>query len=84
MENPKKTVAKGKTSLNCGGKLLDLSKPLVMGIINVTPDSFYDGGKTNALKDVLIQAEKMLQDHGILDVKVISVPERPLPNETPE
>ncbi len=69
MENPKKTVAKGKTSLNCGGKLLDLSKPLVMGIINVTPDSFYDGGKTNALKDVLIQAEKMLQDGAaILDI----------------
>ena len=32
-------------TLNCNGKLIDLSSPKVMGILNVTPDSFYDGGK---------------------------------------
>ena len=32
-------------TLNCNGKLIDLSTPKVMGILNVTPDSFYDGGK---------------------------------------
>ena len=31
-------------SVNCQGKLIDLSTPKVMGIINITPDSFYDGG----------------------------------------
>lgn len=34
-----------KLSLNVGGRLLDLSRPLVMGILNVTPDSFYDGSR---------------------------------------
>ena len=32
-------------NINCGGKLIDLTKPKIMGILNVTPDSFYDGGK---------------------------------------
>jgi dihydropteroate synthase len=69
MENLKKTLAKGKTSLNCGGKLLDLSQPIVMGIINVTPDSFYDGGITFQPKDTLDQAEKMLKEGAlILDI----------------
>ncbi|SRX54048.1 Dihydropteroate synthase [Aequorivita sp. CIP111184] len=49
-------------TLNCRGKLIDLSVPKVMGIINVTPDSFYDGGKTFAKKDILKQAEKMLSE----------------------
>ena len=33
-----------KRSLNINGNLIDLSKPLIMGIVNMTPDSFYDGG----------------------------------------
>lgn len=69
MENLKKTLARGKTSLKCGGKLLDLSQPIVMGIINVTPDSFYDGGKTFQSKEILDQAEKMLKEGAlILDI----------------
>lgn len=47
-------------TLNCRGNLIDLSVPKVMGIINVTPDSFYDGGKTFSEKEILKQAEKML------------------------
>lgn len=49
-------------TLNCRGTLIDLSIPKVMGIINVTPDSFYDGGKTFSEKEILKQAEKMLSE----------------------
>lgn len=49
-------------TLNCHGNLIALDTPKVMGIINVTPDSFYDGGKSFSEKDILFQAEKMLAD----------------------
>jgi len=45
--------------LLCGGRWLDLSRPQVMGILNVTPDSFSDGGRFNRLDDALRQAEAM-------------------------
>lgn len=47
-------------TINCNGKLIDLNTPKVMGILNVTPDSFYDGGKYNSDKEILNQTEKML------------------------
>ncbi|WP_370174967.1 dihydropteroate synthase [Leeuwenhoekiella palythoae] len=50
------------TSINCKGKLIDFEIPKVMGILNVTPDSFYDGGSYKNEKDILAQAEKMLND----------------------
>jgi len=53
-------------SLNCRGRLLDLSAPVVMGILNVTPDSFYDGGRWNSLDGLLQQAEQMLSDGAAL------------------
>lgn len=49
-------------SINCKGKLIDLDTPKVMGILNITPDSFYDGGSYKDEQDVLRQAEKMLID----------------------
>ncbi len=45
-------------SINCNGKLIDLSTPKIMGILNLTPDSFSDGGKFNNEKSALLQAEK--------------------------
>lgn len=45
-------------TINCKGTLIDLSTPKVMGIINITPDSFYDGGVLTDEKDILGQAEK--------------------------
>lgn len=48
--------------INCKGKLIDLSTPKVMGILNVTPDSFFDGGKYTAMDAILFQAEKMLTE----------------------
>ncbi|AMA48437.1 MULTISPECIES: dihydropteroate synthase [Flavobacterium] len=50
------------TTINCKGKLIDLMIPRVMGILNITPDSFYDGGKLKTDVSVLKQAEKMLLD----------------------
>lgn len=47
-------------TINCLGKLVDLSLPKVMGILNVTPNSFYDGGKHSNEKAILNQVEKML------------------------
>jgi dihydropteroate synthase len=47
-------------TINCLGKLVDLSLPKVMGILNVTPNSFYDGGKHSDEKAILNQVEKML------------------------
>jgi dihydropteroate synthase len=48
--------------INCKGRLVDLNVPQVMGILNLTPDSFSDGGKFNSEKSALQQAEKMLKD----------------------
>ncbi|MCM5662819.1 dihydropteroate synthase [Galbibacter mesophilus] len=49
-------------TINCNGTLVDLSKPKVMGILNVTPDSFYDGGKYSKENVILGQVEKMLEE----------------------
>ena len=49
-------------NINCGGKLIDLTKPKIMGILNVTPDSFYDGGKFLNSDKYLMQVEKMLNE----------------------
>ena len=47
-------------TINCKGDLIDLTHPKVMGVLNLTPDSFYDGGRYTDEKSILIQAEKML------------------------
>jgi len=49
-------------TINCKGNLVDLSSPKVMGILNITPDSFYDGGKYKNESEILNQVEKMLLD----------------------
>ena len=49
-------------TINCNGNLIDLSTPKVMGILNVTPDSFYDGGTYKNEKDILDKVEKMLNE----------------------
>lgn len=57
-----------KQTINCKGRLLDLSKPIVMGILNLTPDSFFDGGRFNDEDAMLHQVEKMLgEGASILD-----------------
>lgn len=49
-------------TINCNGVLVDLSTPKVMGILNVTPNSFFDGGKYKNEIEILSQVEKMLTD----------------------
>ena len=49
-------------SINCNGRLVDLSSPKIMGILNLTPDSFSDGGKFNEEKSALLHAEKMIKE----------------------
>jgi len=56
-------------TLNCKGKLLVADKPLIMGIINATPDSFYEGSRYTGVDAVLQQAERMINDGAdILDI----------------
>ena len=49
-------------TINCLGKLIDLSTPKVMGILNVTPNSFYDGGKHQDENSILSQVDKLLHE----------------------
>ena len=56
-------------TLNCKGRLLVVDKPLVMGIINVTPDSFFSGSRHEGTDAILRQAEQMIKDGAtILDI----------------
>lgn len=56
-------------TLNCKGRLIDLTTPKVMGIINITPDSFYDGGRLKTDQEILEKAENMLAEGAVfLDV----------------
>lgn len=57
------------TTLNCNGIALDLSQPIIMGILNVTPDSFYDGGRYWEVDAAVRQAREMMaQGATIIDV----------------
>ena len=70
--NKNKNLNTPKT-IDCNSKLLDLSTPSIMGILNLTDDSFYDGGKHNSIKKALLQTEKMLDDGAnIIDIGAYS------------
>lgn len=59
--------------MNCRGQLLDLTAPVIMGILNVTPDSFYEGSRLKHSSQVLKQAEQMLIEGAtILDIGGVS------------
>jgi|TARA_B110000908_G_scaffold166089_1_gene216605 dihydropteroate synthase len=56
-------------TINIKGTLLDLTKPKIMGILNITPDSFFDGGEYNSEYKILNQVEKMLLEGAdIIDI----------------
>lgn len=48
--------------INCNGNLIDLTTPKVMGILNVTPNSFYDGGKHKEINSIIHQVDKMISE----------------------
>jgi len=64
---------KRKRSINVGGDLLDFTEPCIMGVINVTPDSFYDGGTLNTEVEILGRVEQLVSEGAaIIDVGSIS------------
>ena len=62
MNIPESSIQHTNFSINCNGRLVDLNTPKIMGILNLTPDSFSDGGKFNNEKSALLHAEKLLKD----------------------
>lgn len=69
----KNTFFSSQKTINCGGKLISLEKPLVMGILNITPDSFYDGGKHKDMNNALKHVAKMLKEGAnIIDIGAVS------------
>lgn len=63
-------------TINCKGQLIDLKTPKVMGILNVTPDSFFDGGIYKNEADIILQVTKML-DQGATFIDVGAYSSRP-------
>jgi len=64
---------KRKSTINLDGRLIDLSKPVVMGILNVTPDSFYDGGRYETERKISQRAEEILEQGAtIIDIGALS------------
>ncbi len=63
-------------TINCLGKLVNLESPKVLGILNVTPDSFYDGGTLKSDNDILKRTEKML-DEGATFIDIGGYSSRP-------
>ena len=51
-------------TLNCNGRLLDLSTPQVMGILNVTPDSFYADSRQQTETDIALRTKQILREGG--------------------
>ncbi len=62
-----------RRTLNCNGKLVYIDKPIVMGILNVTPDSFYDGGSYHSEADLLKRCETIIREGGnVIDIGAVS------------
>jgi len=62
-----------KISINCKGQLIDFDKPIVMGILNITPDSFYDGGFYHHEDKILQRLNKMISEGAkIIDIGAYS------------
>ena len=70
-------------TINCKGTLIDLSTPKVMGILNITPDSFYDGGRYKNDTSILNQVENMLIE-GATFIDVGAYSSRPGANHVSE
>ena len=76
--NEKKTI-----EYSCNGKIIKFNKPLIMSIVNITPDSFYDGGKYDSESDVLKDVEdKINSGANIIDIGASST--RPTSDEITE
>lgn len=64
---------KRKSTIALNGKLIDLTNPVVMGILNVSPDSFFDGGKYNTTDTIIARAEQIVAEGAdIIDIGAVS------------
>lgn len=71
--NPKSTVFSKSKTLRCGDKLLNLSQPAVMGILNLTPDSFYEGSRCRGVNECVEKAGRMIEDGAaVIDLGAMS------------
>ena len=71
--NSKDTFFSPKLTITCHGRLIDFTVPKVMGILNVTPDSFYDGGRYTSESAILSRVASMMEDGAdILDIGAFS------------
>jgi len=61
-----RSLFQGRQTIMCHGKLIDISKPLVMGIINVTPDSFYGSSQFRLRHRIARRAEQIINEGGII------------------
>lgn len=69
----KDTSFSGISFLDCNGRIINLEKPVVMGILNITPDSFFDGGKYLTTNAIIQRAGKILDEGGsIIDLGAVS------------
>lgn len=69
--------------INCKGRLIELDTPKVMGILNLTPDSFYDGGRHDSQEKILSRTKRML-DEGATFIDVGAYSSRPGATDIPE
>ena len=69
----KDTLFSTKQTINCNGRIIEFSIPRLMGILNITPDSFYDGGRYLQTDDLLENVSRMLSEGAdIIDVGAYS------------
>ena len=62
-----------KSTINCNGKIINLSEPIVMGILNITPDSFYKESRYNSEKQILARTKQIIEEGGkIIDIGAYS------------
>lgn len=58
-----------KSTINCGGTLINLSQPLIMGIVNITPDSFYKGSRYQNEESIFLRVQQIIDEGGsIIDI----------------
>ena len=78
----KETIFSSKSTLNLNGRLFDIQQPKVMGILNITTDSFFDGGKYQTATQIIKRVEEMLREGAdIIDIGAQST--RPGAEEVP-
>ncbi len=72
-ENINSIISPAQKVINIRGELIDLSQPVVMGILNITPDSFFDGGQYETEKEIVLRCEEIITEGGkVIDIGAYS------------